>query len=220
MNDHMDRRANVERRRPHSAAGPRGAGLTLAFRLLRRLQAGRWTMSELGASLGRGKRTAYRLIEVLEGQGLRIDRKPDGREVLYEVSPEEVVRWLHGPTARKRRVAPNTTAEAPKLRPRCSVLGCSRPVLAHGRCHAHDMRWRNGWALEGSIRPIRRLTDKEAARVRRRYIARDAPTIQELAEAYGVARVTIWRVLHARSHSRDDGLQQRIVTRMRANANR
>jgi DNA-binding transcriptional ArsR family regulator len=197
----------------------RGASLALAFRALHRLQAGEWTISELGTHIGRGKRSAYRLLEVLEAQGLTVERRPDGREVLYRVAPEEISRWLLK-GAKGTKVREPDVAKKQDGRRTCSVVGCRRPSLAHGRCHAHDMRWRHGWVVEGPIRKIRRLTAEKAAEVRRRYVARNAPTIHELAKDFGVARVTVWRVLHGWAHAREDGLQETIINRIRENAHR
>jgi biotin operon repressor len=171
----------------------RGASLALAVRALQRLQSGAVTIEELGVAIGRGRRTAYRLIEVLEAQGLAIERRPVGREVLYGVALDEMSRWMKGADGGEAR-GPDMAAMRKARRP-CSEKGCGRPSHAHGRCHSHDMRWRHGWVVEGPIRQIRRLNDLEAAEVRRRYVSRDAPTIAELASEYRVSRVTIWKVL-------------------------
>ena len=95
----------------------------------------------------------------------------------------------------------------------CSVRGCKRPVQAHGLCNAHNMRRANGWDTDSPIRKIRRLSDDEARQVRSRYVARDAPRIVELAERYGVSRVTVWRALHGLAHRPKDDLQDRIEER-------
>lgn len=73
---------------------PRNEVVEYAFRALRILTTGRWTVSEIGAELGRGRRTVYRLVEVIEAQGLRVERQREGVEVYYRISREELERWL------------------------------------------------------------------------------------------------------------------------------
>jgi biotin operon repressor len=72
----------------------RGDVLAKALRAIRLLHSARWTMSELGEALGRGRRTAYRILEVLEEQGLHVESQPKGRKVFHLITKEEMERWL------------------------------------------------------------------------------------------------------------------------------
>jgi hypothetical protein len=98
----------------------------------------------------------------------------------------------------------------------CSEPGCGRFALAKGLCHAHNMRRWSGWTVAGPIRRIRRLSFPEAEKIRFRYVTRGS-TIAEMAEEYGVARVTIWRILRGLTYSRNDGLQEPIDRRAASN---
>lgn len=100
----------------------------------------------------------------------------------------------------------------------CSIRGCGRPVQAHSLCNAHNMRRVRGWTVDGQIRQIRRLAKAEVRALRRRYVSPAAPTVRELAEEYGVARITIQRALHGQRHADViDGLQAKIAARARDN---
>jgi DNA-binding transcriptional ArsR family regulator len=182
----LGRRQSSRPGRRSVAASGRGIVLASVLRAIRLLHAGRWTITELGTELGRGRRTAYRVVKVLEAQGLRIERNKEGREVYYRIAREEMERWLTSAPELAEAEVPN--------RQRCSTVGCSRLAHARGRCHAHDMRRRSGSTLQGPVRRIRRLNDDEAAEVRRRYAGRSKPTIPELARAFGMARVHVLSV--------------------------
>jgi hypothetical protein len=99
----------------------------------------------------------------------------------------------------------------------CTIRGCKRSHQANGLCNAHNMRRTRGWEVDGPIKKIRRLTDAEARRLRRRYVSPEAPTVRELAEELGVAKVTVQRALRGERHRVDDGLQERIAERARDN---
>ncbi len=77
-----------------AADHPRGRltrEILIAVRLLSR---GRHTIADLAASLELDRRAAYRLLNALQGAGLRIERHREGRCVYLRLARAEVEDWL------------------------------------------------------------------------------------------------------------------------------
>lgn len=99
----------------------------------------------------------------------------------------------------------------------CSVEGCPRKAHSRGLCHAHNMRRWKERDVDGPIQRQGRLPAGAREAIRIAYVSPSAPTIVELAEEYGVGRVTIWHVLRNDRIRIDDDLQERIDTRAAEN---